>query len=199
MDAGSTRRQLIARWLAIGGAAALLAPPLGVDAALTAPQTDAQVLADAFAVEQLVAFAYARVLASGALSAGVRRTVAEVLAQEHEHAAALAALLDQLGTPLPAGPTGVAAADKALAADKVSVSLAGLRSQRDCLKLLIDVESVAEGTYFVAVSKLRDATALRLSAEIMANEAQHWSALTELRLPGDLASAVPSPFVEGYP
>ena len=115
------------------------------------------------------------------------------------NAAALAALLHTLGAPLPAALTDVAAAEEALAAHKVSVRLANLRTQHDCLELLIDVESVAEGTYFVAISKLRGSSALRLSAEIMANEAQHWSALTELRLPGDLASAVPSPFVEGYP
>jgi Ferritin-like domain len=199
MDARATRRQLIRRSIAVGGAAAVLAPPLEADAAVAAPQTDAQVLAGTLVVEDLVVLVYRQVLASGALTAGARRTVAELLGQERQHAAALAAALARLGAALPAGPRDVAAADKALGAHKVSASLANLRTERDCLELLIDVESVAEGAYFVAISRLQGSTSLRLCAEIMASEAQHWSALSELRLPGDLASAVPDPFVEGYP
>jgi len=199
MDARATRRQVVARGLAVGGAAALLAPALDADAALAAPKTDAQVLAGTLVVEELVVLAYRKVLASGALTASARRTVTELLAQEREHAAALVAALARLGAALPAGPTDVAAADKALAAHKVSVSLANLRTERDCLELLIDVEEVAEGAYFIAISMLRSSSSLRLSAEIMASEAQHWTALTELRLPGQIAKAVPEPFVEGNP
>jgi Ferritin-like domain len=198
MQTEATRRQLIARWIPAAGVAAALLPTGDADAAV-APQTDGQVLARALVVEKLMVLAYRQVLASGTLTAGVRRTAMQLLGQEEEHVAALAAALAKLGAAPPVGPTNVGSADKALAAHKVSVSLTNLRTERDCLQLLIDVEAVAEGAYFIAISKLRDASSLRLSAEIMACEAQHWTALSELLHPGDLASAVPSPFVEGYP
>jgi len=199
MQTRANRRQVIARSIAIAGAATALLPPVDTDAAVPAPRTDGQVLAGTLEVEKLVVLAYRQVLASGALGAGIQGTAAQLLQHEDEHVAALAAALRRLGAAPSVGPTNVASADKALAAHQVSTSLTNLRTERDCLQLLIDVEAVAEGAYFIAISKLRDSSSLRLSAEIMACEAQHWTALSELLHPGDLASAVPSPFVEGYP
>jgi hypothetical protein len=76
-------------------------------------------------------------------------------------------------------------------------SLANLRTQHECLKLLVDLESVAEGAHYDAISKLRSVRLLALSAEIMACEAQHWTVLSELQHPGKIELAVPNPFVQG--
>ena len=72
-----------------------------------------------------------------------------------------------------------------------------LHTQNECLKLLVDVETVAEDAYFVAIGKLRDPGLMRLSAQIMGCEAQHWTLLSAARHHGDVMMTVPYPFVGG--
>jgi hypothetical protein len=91
----------------------------------------------------------------------------------------------------------VASAQRALARRHVSASLTKLDTQRKCLRLLIDVESLAEGAYFAAITNLRDPVLVRTSAEIMGCEAQHWTLLSALQHHGDVDRAVPYPFVQG--
>jgi hypothetical protein len=186
----------VLRGIAVGVAVPVLASPLDATAATSTPRTDPQLIAASFAIEQLVVLAYGQVLASGALHQGAESTVAGILEQEREHVQALGGALQELGAATPPGPT-VATGDQALAAHKVPGSVSNLRTQHDCLKLLVDLESAAEGAHYVAVSKLRRAKLLVLSAEILACEAQHWTVLSELQHPGKIELAVPGPFVQG--
>ena len=196
MDGWSTRRQLVARGIAAGVAVSALGSPRDVAGATAGPETDPQLLAATLATEQLLVLAYRQALAAGALTQLAERTVSGLLAQERQHERALTEALLERGGAIPAGPT-VASGDQALAAHRVPGSLANLRTERDCLKLLVDLESLTEGAYYAAMSKLRSPKLLALSAEIMACEAQHWTVLSELQHPGKLELAVPSPFVQG--
>jgi hypothetical protein len=155
------------------------------------------VLARTFQIEQLVSIAYHRVLASRSLAPAVARQLSALLSQELDHLATLEHGLSALGASAPAAPASVASAQRALARRHVSASLTKLDTQRKCLRLLIDVESLAEGAYFAAITNLRDPVLVRTSAEIMGCEAQHWTLLSALQHHGDVDRAVPYPFVQG--
>jgi hypothetical protein len=79
----------------------------------------------------------------------------------------------------------------------VSASLTDLRTQNACLKLLVDLESVAEGASYTPIKHLRRPELVQLCARIMACEAQHWTVLSGLRNPGQYVKAVPWPYVFG--
>jgi hypothetical protein len=195
----STRRELAQRGLAATASVAALTAVGACSAAAAAatPQSDAGVLGRVLAVEDLVVVAYRQALRSGALRPRVGRQVREILAQELEHVATLQRELERIGAPVPAAPHDLATAQRALAGHHMHTSLEALRTQNDCLKLLIDVESVAEGAYFAAIGALTDPALLRTSAGIMGCEAQHWTVLSAARHNGDVTFSVPYPFVEG--
>src|SRR2546421_67738 len=92
---------------------------------------------------------------------------------------------------------GAVSAQRGLSVHHVPRSLTQLGTARDCLKLLIDVESVAEGAYFDAVASLGDAGRMRTAAEIMGCEAQHWTVLSGLLNRFNVLRSVPYPFVAG--
>jgi Ferritin-like domain len=198
---GATRRQLLAA-LAGGGTLAALA---GADIASAAagpiqsqsPGSDAAALAQPLKVEYLLVVAYRRVLASGALDRSVARKVQSQLAQELEHVAALRRALTRLRAPIPAPPRGLVAVQRGLADHHVFISLDRLSTQNECIRLLVDTESVAEGAYFTAISRLSSPALLRMCAEIMGCEAQHWTVLSSARHHGDVTFSVPYPFVGG--
>jgi hypothetical protein len=79
----------------------------------------------------------------------------------------------------------------------VSASLTALHTEHDCLKLLVDLESVAEGASYTPIRDLRRPDLVHLCAQIMACEAQHWTVLSGLRNPGEYVKAVPWPYVFG--
>jgi hypothetical protein len=191
-----TRRELVGGAAAAATASALALAQRG-NAAVPARESDAEVLGRTLKVEILLVVAYHQVLASGALKPAVVPQVREILGQELEHVATLQRELKRTGAPVPAAPRDLVAAQRALAAHHVSTSLQGLRTQNDCLKLLIDVESLAEGAYFDAIGKLTDASLLRASGEMMGCEAQHWTVLSAIRHPGEVFFSVPYPFVQG--
>jgi hypothetical protein len=137
--------------------------------------------------------AYERVLASGLVAPAVASQLRVQLVQEHEHIAVLERALRKLG----ASTTSVSAAQRELRAHHIHVALAHLRSQHECLKLLIDVESLAERAYFEATSRLTDPGLVRTAVEAMGCEAQHWTVLSAIQHPGKLYRSVPYPFVVG--
>jgi Ferritin-like domain len=197
---GETRRELIRRGIAVGGLAAAslgIAPALGAAAAATPGPTDGDVLQKTLEVERLLVFCYQHVLRVGALSPRAALVVRQFLAHEQAHVGALASDLAPLGGARVAGPADDATADDALAGAHVSGTLGGLRTERDCIELLLSLEAVAEAAYFSAVSKLHDHGLLQTAAEIFANEAQHAATLSELLHPGDVSRAVPTGFVRG--
>ena len=183
--------------LAAAGTAAGLELATGSSAWADSPPSDAELLSKMFDVERLMVLAYERVLASGALSPGVERAIAPFLAHERAHASAVAAQLRRLGAPAPTGPLPLPAASDALAHHHVSESLTDLHTEKQCLKLLVDLESVAEGAAYTPIGNLRQPELVTLCAQIMACEAQHWTVLVGLRNPGEYIKAVPWPYVYG--
>jgi len=174
------------------GLAALSGPVLA-----DAPVTDAQALSKALEVERLMVLVYRRVLGSGTLEPDIERALAPYLGHELEHVSAVAAALAAMGVNVDTGPLGLDAARDALSKHNIPVSLTDLGSQNDSLRLLVDLESVAEGVHFTALKTLSTQPLQRLAAQIMACEAQHWTAVSGLRNPGQYVKAVPWPFVTG--
>jgi hypothetical protein len=195
VDGLRTRRELVGSTAAAVAAAGLAGAEAARGAA--APPTDADVLRRTLQIERVVVIAYRRALISGALAPPVARELEQILGQEHEHVAILEAALRSLGEPPPGAPSDLAAAQRVLTAHHVNASLLQLRTQSQCLRLLVDVETLAEDAYFVAVAELADAALLRTSAQIMGCEAQHWTVLSSARHHGDVMMTVPYPFVGG--
>lgn len=190
-----TRRELVG-WAAAGAAAVGL---IGGEAAAAAgaPGDDTDVLRRTLLIDQLVVIAYRKALGAGVLVPQVAAKVRAILGQELEHVAILERALRSLGALPPPPPRDLTAAQRALTAHHVTTSLTDLHTQKQCLKLLIDVETLAEDAYFVAVGNLSDAALLRTCAEIMGSEAQHWTVLSSARHHGDVMMSVPYPFVGG--
>jgi hypothetical protein len=199
MKAMATRRQLVSGGIAAAAAASVL-PGVGVASAASAPApSEPQVLAHTLQIEQLVVTAYRQVLATDVLEARVRTQLETLLAQELEHIVMLERALERLGASGPGPPPDLQTAQAELTRHHIYWSLAHLRRQHDCLKLLVDVESLAENAYFKAITKLADPGLLRMSAEIMGSEAQHWTVLSGALNHNDVLRAVPYPFVGGSP
>jgi Ferritin-like domain len=197
-----TRRELLAGTLAAtAGASAASATGLAIAAGPAAADagvpSDSQVLSKALTVERLMVLAYRRVLASGVLAAGEDRELAILLGHELEHVATLASRLQAMGAPAPAGPLDISSGDAELGKHHVPGSLTDLHTRHDCLRLLVNLESVAEGVYFTALKTFERPELIRLSAETMACEAQHWTVVSGLRNPGVYVKSVPWPFVTG--
>jgi hypothetical protein len=181
---------------AVAGGAAGLA--VAADTAVAdAPLTDPQALSKALEVERLMVLAYRRVLTSGALAADIERAIAPYLPHEIQHASAVAAALAAMGVRPDTGPLSLDAAGDLLSKHNIHLSLTELNSQNDALRLVVDLESLAEGVYFTALKTLSTQPLQRLAAQIMACEAQHWTAVSGLRNPGEYVKAVPWPFVTG--
>ena len=196
MSGKLSRRELAAWGIAAGGVgiAALGSSPAIADKPLPSAS---EVLRDALSSELLAVFAYVRVSAHPELTPAVAAVIADFLAHERQHVQLLTDELAMLGDAPPDGPSTADAADAQLAAHGGSMSFSSLHSQRDCLKILQQVESVLEGAYYRASASVSDPAMVRTIAEIMAAEAQHWTTITDLRHPGQFDRAVPSAFVEG--
>ena len=82
-------------------------------------------------------------------------------------------------------------------AGSVKGRLGQLRGEQDALQLLLAIERVVVGAYFVALTKLEDRRLIVLVAQIMANDAQHEALLGELLYPGRPRNAVPYGLVQG--
>jgi hypothetical protein len=192
----ATRREFVAGGVAtVAGAAgaAIVAAPAGADA----PVSDGEALSKALEIERLMVLAYRRVLASGALAPDIERAIAPYLAHEVEHVSTVASRLAALNESAPDGPLTLDAAGAILSKHNIPGSLTDLHSQNDCLRLLVNLESLAEGVYFTALKTLSHPGLQQLAAQIMACEAQHWTAVSGLRNPGQYVKAVPWPFVTG--
>jgi rubrerythrin len=193
----ATRRDLLRGAAAAGAAASALGRSAAAVAAPAATPGDDRMLAKALRTEQLVVIGYQAALATDAVSAGVRYVLEHMLAQELQHVGALERILRSRGAPVPGGPASTQAAQEELTRHHIHISLTGLRTQHLCLRLLINLESLAEGAYFAAISKLHDPSLVRTSLEIMGCEAQHWTLLSSIQHHGKVELAVPYPFVQG--
>jgi hypothetical protein len=190
---GTTRRELLQRGIAAGAAIELISP--GIAGADPQP-SDPDLVLPLAGVEMVAALAYQRAIAAGLLSPAGGRLARELLGQEQAHLAAVKAELKRLGGTPPKSLSGVAEADKVLTASRVP-GLAHVRDAHDWIILLSGVELMLEGYYRDAIMKLRNPRTVRLCIEVMATEAQHGVALSELLHPGDVKKAVPASFVQG--
>ena len=195
MQARPTRRQLVAGALSAAAGGFVVDP----NAALAdAPvPSDSETLTKVLETERLIVLGYRQVLAAGALGADDAAVIEPFLAQELEHVSTLAKQLAGLGAPADTAPLDVKSASALLAKYHVPGSLTDLHSRSDCLKLLVNLESVGEGAYFTALKTLGHADLVRMSAQAMACEAQHWTVVSGLRNPGIYVKSVPWPFVTG--
>jgi hypothetical protein len=198
MQRKATRRELIAGAAGVTAVASLSAGAAPA-AALPVAGSEAQALSEALGLERLGVIAYRQVLASGVVNSGVRAQLRVLESQERQHVAKLEQVLRQLGAAVPQGPSGVAAAQAVLAQHQVHRSLTVLPTQHDCLRLLIDVESLTEGGHFKAIAALQHPALIQLSVALMGSDAQHWAVLSSLQHNGDVMQAVPYPFVQGSP
>jgi hypothetical protein len=194
-----TRRELIGG--GVVGAAALaagMAPAAAIaDDPLANAHGDTEVLKSLVAIEQLIEFAYAHLLQSGGVSASTGRVLEPFLSQERAHVRTLSAALAGRGVAVPPAPTNVKAAGRQLAKLGAGGSLRDARGDSACVRYLIGVETVAEGAYYSAMSKLSSGRLLTQVAQIMSCEAQHWTALSGLQHAGDVFRGVPYPTVTG--
>jgi len=174
-----------------GAAASAASPPATVGVG------EGMLIADLAAVELLAIAVYGRVLVSPHLSPRARRLAHRLLGQEHAHLRVLARELHQLGLKLPLAPSGVEAIDAALSNRQVDRKVEDLHNEHDCLDLLLAVESVSEGAYYSALSKLQSPHLLTLAAALLASEGQHEALLGERRVSKNFDQAAPYPYVEG--
>jgi hypothetical protein len=182
-----------------GAAGALLAPAAAAAAGSTVSPaaSDADRLERLIRIELLVLFCYQHVLATSMLHPGARRALAVVPGHEQAHIQALERQLADRGGVAPPPPSGVAEADRYLANRKVGGRLGQLKGPADALELLLAVERVAVGAYFVALLWLEEPALIVLAGQIMANDAQH-EALVTLQLPkSSPQAAVPYGLVQG--
>jgi rubrerythrin len=167
---------------------------LVVSAAARAASDDRRHLERLLAFEELAVDVYGMALGSRRLTRPARRLVREIRAQEQSHLHALAA---RLRSRRRGGPISEAEVERRLGAEGIRVVLAELRHERAWLGLLAAVEDALEGAYYLAIKHLIDGEAALLASQILANEAQHSSVLSELLRPGRPALAVPDATVEG--
>ena len=208
MSDRTTRRQLLASGASVAAAGAGVATVTAAEligagsagAATTsvpAPESDSDRLRRLLSVELLMLYCYQQVLATQMLKRRARRLLAPLPGQERAHVRALSERLTRLGASAPIAPGSVAQADRDLARRKVTGRLGQLQGHKDALRLLLSVEQVLVGAYFVALTKLQDPRLIELAAQIMASDAQHEALLGEALYPGDAQRAVPYGLVQG--
>jgi hypothetical protein len=148
-------------------------------------------------VEMLLHFCYQHVIASPLLTPRERRALVPLRTNEEAHVKALRATLKTLRGSPPRGPVSVEQANQALAHREVGGRLGQLKNSKDALYLLLAVERVVVGAYFVALAKLENPRLMTLAAEIMANDAQHEAILGQLLNPKRPGAAAPYGLVQG--
>jgi ferritin-like protein len=195
-DEPATRRELLIYGAGVAGAA-LLVPASALAAGGGTGEGEAARLQRLMSIELLMLYTYGQVIASSLLGPGARRALAPLRANEEAHVRALGARLSALGGAAPRAPATVTEADRDLAHREVSGRLGHLKGAKDALRLLLAVERVTVGAYFVALTKLEDPGLIKLAAEIMANDAQHEAIIGGLLYPGKAGQAVPYGLVQG--
>lgn len=199
MTPPGTRRELLTTGAtaAVAGTGLVRAGVALAAGATTVPETPEQRLSRLLNVELLLLFSYEHILGSSLLRPQAQRVLTGFRDHEQAHVHALEQLLPRQGGSLPSAPTDVAGADRRLAHRGVAGRLGQLRGPRDAVNLLLDLERVVTGAYFVALTKLEDTTLIRLATEIMASEAQHEALIGELLYHGDAQRAVPYGLIQG--
>jgi hypothetical protein len=164
---------------------------------LTPKFSDVTWLHRLMSVELLLLYVYDHALAGSILPSGAHRAMSLLRSHEEAHVAALSAQLSARGASRPSPPPSIAVANRYLARRKVRGRLGQLKGSEDALRLLLALERVAVGAYFVALRELREPRLIVLAAEIMASDAQHEAIIGEQLYPGHIPEAVPFGLVQG--
>lgn len=203
MSLGSTRRQLL--FGGVGAAAGLSAALPALAQADSGDQSesklppkvqDAGILQGLLDAEHLLMYGYEHALGTGFLGHDARELCLLQLAHEEAHVARLHSVLDSLHVRRPPSTKDQSDHYQSLrqAVDKL-FSLA--QDERAALQVIVQVENVGQSGYFVAAGTFHDRKLIRLAAEVLACEAQHWTMLVDLLHRGDATQAVPHPTVRG--
>jgi hypothetical protein len=195
-----TRRALFltgAGAAAAGTTAALLDTASASAASAVEAESETTRLERLLSVELLAVFVYQHVLSSTLLTFHAKQVLGPLRSHEEAHVRVLTTELTVLGGLAPSPPANVTAADRDLARRSVTGRLGQLQGSHDALDLLLEVERVVVGAYFVALTKLEDPQLITLAAQIMATDAQHEAIIGELLFPGDAQKAVPYALVQG--
>jgi hypothetical protein len=163
-----------------GGGGSSTTTTTTTEAASAEPSSDAQILDNVLGRQEAAAQAFAAV--GPALAPRLARMAAYFRAQELEHADAVLKALRGLKSP--AEPVGE------------SIDAGGLKSERERLVFLYEVESATIDQELSAISNLESSWPRSLLASTVANQAQHLTLLREALGEGPLAS-VPVPFENG--
>jgi hypothetical protein len=190
-----TRRQLLAG--GVGVAAAALSGAATAEASTPTTEFAAMRVGRLLSVELLMLFTYDHVLVSRILTPRQRQVLAPLRDQDAAHVHALQLRMAALGGVGPQPPASVADADRDLSRRSVRGRLGQLQGATDALRLLLAVERVVVGAYFVALTKLQDPSTITLSAQMMANDAQHEAIIGGLLYSGDAQKAIPYALVQG--
>jgi ferritin-like protein len=190
---GLSRRELITGAVAVGATAALVVPAARAD---TPPESDPTLLSKALVLERLSVLAYTALIPLPALSAHERRVLRTLVHQDRAHVRALEAEMTARGIALPPAPTGPAALDQTLSAKGMSAALAGTKTLKQTVQLLLDIEALTQGGYYMIIRDASDPALALRGAQVLANEAQHSTLLTELVSP-EITQTVPGWYVTG--
>jgi Ferritin-like domain len=194
-----TRRELLGAGAAAATGLLTLPAAAAADTSSTSepPFSETDRLQRLIRLELLLLYCYRYVLGSSILRPRAHQRLAPFVGHEEAHIAALEAHLKARGGAIPAGPDSVKTANRHLATRGVGGRLGQLKGERDALYLLLTLEQVTIGAYFVALTKLNDSALITLVCQIMGNEAQH-DAMIGLSLPkATPGSAVPYGLVQG--
>ncbi len=148
-------------------------------------------------LELLLLYTYDHVLVSPALPSSAHPVIAQLRDHEQAHVDALRARLTVRHAVAPSPPPSIAVANRYLARREIGGRLGHLRGTKDALFLLLSLERVTIGAYFVALRDMRDPGPIVLAAQIMASDAQHEAIVSELLNPGMIPAAVPDGLVQG--
>jgi hypothetical protein len=195
----ATRRELLVTGAA--GTAMLLASAGPAIAATTAdastPVTETEWLARMMSIELLALFCYRHILASSILGPMERVAVTPLPGDYAAHLEVLGRRLRARGGAAPAGPATVAAANRDLVRRKVGGRLGQLRGKHDAIYLLLELEQVVVGVFFVVLTHIEDASLIVLVSQMMACGAQHEAVLGLQLPPYTPQSAAPYGLIQG--
>ena len=189
-----SRRELITGAVAVGATAALAADAAGAD---TPPESEPVLLTKALALERLsVARLYGADSAAGAQRPRAACAAHARTPGPRPRPGAGGRDDGARESPLPPPPSGSAALDQALSAKGMSVTLAGVKTLKQTVQLLLDIEALTQGGYYMIIRDASDPALALRAAQVLANEAQHSTLLTELVSP-EITQTVPNWYVTG--
>jgi Ferritin-like domain len=197
-----TRRQLLAGGVGTAAGLSAIGPAVawadsGHQAQDSPKVQDGKTIQQLLYNERLLIYGYQHALGTGFLNHDARALVLLQLVDEEAHVAALKAHQSALNVPSKSVVAPKRQHPLPFPPQAVTDLFNAARHEQDALQVIVQIESVAESGYFVAAAEFHDPQLVRLAAEILACEAQHWTMLVDLLHQGDATQAVPHPTVRG--